>query len=655
MSESETRYDLQYLKSVSRLYPNISATATEIINLRSILSLPKGTEHFLSDIHGEYQQFEHVLRNGSGAVRRKIDDEFGDILSPSEKRDLASLIYYPEEKLALVKKAGVNMDEWYAVMINRLIRVCKNSASKYTRSKVRKALPKDFAYVIEELITGRRDLANQEDYYNEIIRTVINIGKAPELISALCNVICRFVIDHLHIVGDIFDRGPGPHICMDILQKYHSVDIEWGNHDVLWMGAAAGQEACMATVLRISAKYGNLDILEEGYGINMIPLVQFALNTYADDPCDCFKLTYTEGDYDIKNAYYDRKMHKAIAVIQFKLEGQLIKRHPEFHMEDRLLLDKMDFEKKTVVVEGVEYPLLDTNFPTIDPKDPYKLSDEEADLVEHLKNGFRNCEKLQEHTRFLLRKGSLYKVFNNNLLFHGCIPLNEDGTLKEVTVYGKTCKGRELYDRIEQYLRRGYYAIDPEEREKGRALFWWSWINGDSPLFGKGKMTTFERYFIADKKTHKEPKNPYYTWYEKDETVDMILKEFGIEGPDSKIINGHIPVESKKGETPLKCNGRVLVIDGGFSKAYQPKTGIAGYTLIYNSYGFLLAAHEPFVSVRKAVEEGLDIHSDTVLVEQVTKRQHVADTDVGRDIQEQIDELMALLEAYRKGRIVEKA
>ncbi len=653
MSDTK-KYDIDYLKSVSRLYPNIASTATEIINLQAILNLPKGTEHFLSDIHGEYQQFEHVLRNGSGAVRRKIDEEFGDILAATEKRDLASLIYYPEERLSLIQKSGIPMDDWYVVMINRLIRVCRAAASKYTKSKVRKALPKDFAYVLEELLTGRRDQANQEDYYNEIIKTVIDIGKAPELIKALCDTICRFVIDHLHIVGDIFDRGPGPHICMDILQNYHSVDIQWGNHDVLWMGAAAGQTACMATVLRISAKYGNLDILEEGYGINMIPLVRFAMDTYKDDPCDCFTLSVSDEEYEKKNGFYDRRMQKAIAVIQFKLEGQLIKEHPEYHMEERLLLDKMDVKNKKVTVEGVEYPLEDTNFPTIDWKDPYKLSEEEEELVEHLRQSFVNCEKLQEHVKFMLRKGSLYKVYNNNLLFHGCMPLNADGTLKEVEVYGKTYSGKGLFDKVEQYLRKGYYSVDPDEKKKGADLFWWTWINGNSPLFGKGKMTTFERYFIKDKKTHKEPKDPYYTWYEKDECVTMILEEFGVTDPDAKIINGHVPVEFKKGESPVKCNGRLLVIDGGFSKAYQPKTGIAGYTLIYNSYGFLLAAHEPFVSVEKAVEEGLDIHSDTVLVENVTRRQKVADTDTGRDIQSQIDELMALLKAYRSGKIVEK-
>ena len=618
------------------------------------MSLPKGTEHFLSDIHGEYEQFAHVLKNGSGAVRRKIDDEFGNIISADEKKELASLIYYPEEKIALVKETGINMDDWYVVMINRLIRICKNAASKYTRSKVRKSLPKDFAYVIEELITGRRDQSNQEDYYNEIIKTVIRIGKAPELIVALGNTISRFVVDHLHIVGDIYDRGEGPHICMETLMKHHSVDIQWGNHDVLWMGAACGNEACIATVLRISARYGNLNILEEGYGINLIPLVQYSLMTYQDDPCDCFKLHYREEDYDVKNAYIDRKMHKAISVLQFKLEGQLIKRHPEYGMENRLLLDKMDLERGVVTVEGKEYPLLDTNFPTIDPKDPYALTDSEADIIYKLKRAFTNCEKLQRHVRFLYAKGNLYKTYNGNLLFHGCVPLNEDGSLREVEIEGKKYKGKALYDILERWLRKGYYAIDAGEKEKGQDLLWYTWINGNSPVFGKSKMTTFERYFIEDKSTHKEPKDPYYTWYDKEETVKMILEEFGLDGEKGHIINGHIPVASKKGESPVKCGGRLLVIDGGFSKAYQPTTGIAGYTLIYNSYGFLLAAHEPFKSVELAVKEGLDIHSDTVLVENVEKRQTVADTDDGKDIKQSIDELEALLAAYRSGKIVEK-
>ncbi len=646
----------QYLKVLAKQFPNVAATATEIINLQSILSLPKATEHFLSDIHGEHEQFAHVLKNGSGAVKRKIDEEFGNLLSQKEKADLATLIYYPKERMRMIQQSewGSSMDDWYVVMINRLIQVCKAAASKYTRSKVRKALPKDFAYVIEELITGRRDLGDQEAYFNEIIQTVIRIGRAPALIIALSNTISRLVVDHLHIVGDIYDRGPGPHICMDILMKHHSVDIQWGNHDVVWMGAAAGQLACIATVLRFSARYGNLDILEDGYGINLLPLFKFALDTYKDDPCECFKLHYREGEYDLSNVEIDRKMHKAIAIIQFKVEGQLIKAHPEFHMEDRLLLDKMDLEKGVLTVDGKEYKLLDTNFPTVNPADPYALSNEEAEVLEKLKNGFIKCEKLQEHIRFLYRKGGLYKTYNNNLLFHGCVPLDENGQLKEVLLYGKKYKGKALYDALEKMLRQGYYAIDPKEKKRGMDMLWFTWCHANSPVFGKDKMATFERYFVDDKGLHAEKKNPYYTWYDKEETVTMILKEFGLESPESHIINGHVPVEAKKGELPVKCGGRLIVIDGGFSKAYQPKTGIAGYTLTYNSYGFLLAAHEPFESVEKAVETGSDIHSDTVLVQHVERRKTVADTDNGKDIKESIMELENLLEAYRSGILIEK-
>lgn len=646
----------QYLKVLAKQFPNVAATATEIINLQSILSLPKATEHFLSDIHGEHEQFAHVLKNGSGAVKRKIDEEFGNLLSQKEKADLATLIYYPKERMRMIQQSewGSSMDDWYVVMINRLIQVCKAAASKYTRSKVRKALPKDFAYVIEELITGRRDLGDQEAYFNEIIQTVIRIGRAPALIIALSNTISRLVVDHLHIVGDIYDRGPGPHICMDILMKHHSVDIQWGNHDVVWMGAAAGQLACIATVLRFSARYGNLDILEDGYGINLLPLFKFALDTYKDDPCDCFKLHYREGEYDLSNVEIDRKMHKAIAIIQFKVEGQLIKAHPEFHMEDRLLLDKMDLEKGVLTVDGKEYKLLDTNFPTVNPADPYALSNEEAEVLEKLKNGFIKCEKLQEHIRFLYRKGGLYKTYNNNLLFHGCVPLDENGQLKEVLLYGKKYKGKALYDALEKMLRQGYYALDSKEKERGMDMLWFTWCHANSPVFGKDKMATFERYFVDDKGLHAEKKNPYYTWYDKEETVTMILKEFGLESPESHIINGHVPVEAKKGELPVKCGGRLIVIDGGFSKAYQPKTGIAGYTLTYNSYGFLLAAHEPFESVEKAVETGSDIHSDTVLVQHVDRRKTVADTDNGQAIKESIAELEELLEAYRTGLLAEK-
>ncbi len=654
--ESVMNKDNQYLKILSKQFTNVATTATEIINLQSILSLPKGTEHFLSDIHGEHEQFAHVLKNGSGAVKRKIDDEFGNILSEREKKELATLIYYPEERIRMIKKQTTSgsLDDWYIVMINRLIRVCKASASKYTRSKVRKALPKNFAYVIEELITGRRDLGDQEAYYNEIIHTVIRLGKAPDLIIALSKTISRFVIDHLHIVGDIYDRGPGPHICMDTLMNYHSVDIQWGNHDIVWMGAATGELTCIATVLRFSARYGNLAILEDGYGINLLPLFKFAIDTYKDDPCECFRLHYREGEYDLSNAQMDRKMHKAIAIIQFKLEGQMIKKHPEFLMDDRLLLDKINHKYGTIRINGNDYKLLDNNFPTIDPKNPYELSPREAELMEKLKAAFINCEKLQEHVRFLYRKGSLYKVYNNNLLFHGCVPLNNKGELLEVELCGHKFKGKALYDELEKLLRKGYYSIDPEEKQLGMDMHWYTWCHKNSPVFGKDKMATFERYFIEDKNTHVEIKNPYYTWYDKDETVTMILKEFGLDSPESRIINGHVPVEARKGELPVRCGGRLIVIDGGFSKAYQPKTGIAGYTLTYNSYGFLLAAHEPFESVEKAVETGSDIHSETVLVQHVDRRKTVADTDIGKEVKENIRQLEELLHAYRIGELAEK-
>ncbi len=509
--------EIRYLKSLAKQYPTIPLAATEIINLQAILSLPKGTEHFITDIHGEYDQFRHIMKNGSGAIKRKIEEEFSNSLSIAEKKGMATLIYYPKLKLKQVLKQEENMEDWYKVTLYRLIRVCKNASSKYTRSKVRKALPKDFAYVIEELLTGRPDVSDQEAYYNEIINSVIRTGRAGELVVAFCNLIRRLVVDHLHVVGDIYDRGPYPNLIMDTLMKHHSVDIQWGNHDVLWMGAAAGNPACIANVIRISAKYGNLNTLEDGYGINLIPLAKFALTTYGQDPCEVFHLDYREEEYDVKDAALDQKMHKAIAMIQFKLEGQLIHRRPEFQMEHRLLLDKMDLEKGTVEVEGKTYPLKDTNFPTFDKEHPYQLSPEEAEVVERLVTAFVNCGKLQEHVRFLYTKGSLYKVYNGNLLYHGCVPFNEDGSFKKVRVFGQAYSGRELYDVLENYARKGYYSIDPEEKEKGLDILWFIWKNANSPVFGKSKMTTFERYFIADKETHKEPKNPYYRLLEQEE------------------------------------------------------------------------------------------------------------------------------------------
>jgi len=647
--------DLRYLKSLSNQYPTIAAAATEIINLQAILSLPKGTEHFITDIHGEYEQFRHVLKNGSGAIKRKIDEEFGNDLSEADKKNIAALIYYPKEKLKLVIEEEANMEDWYKVTLHRLIRVCKSAASKYTRSKVRKALPGDFSYIMEELLNGHPDMANQEAYYNEIINAVIRTGRAQELIVAFCRTIRRLVVDHLHVLGDIFDRGPYPHLVMDTLTAYHNVDIQWGNHDISWMGAAAGNPACIATVIRISAKYGNLNMLEDGYGINLVPLARFAMKQYGEDKCECFKVDYREENYDVRDAFLDEKMHKAITMIQLKLEGQLILRHPEFHMEDRLLLDKIALDKGTVKIDGKEYEMKDKYFPTLYPDDVYRLTPEEEDVVDRLTYSFVNCEKLQSHVRFLYANGGLYKIFNGNLLYHGCVPMTEEGDFEEVEVYGRKYAGRELYDVLESYARKAYYSIEPEERKKGADILWFIWANRHSPVFGKEKMTTFERYFVEEKETHNEPKNPYYRLLEKEETVNKILEEFGLKDKEyAHIINGHIPVESRRGESPIKCNGKLLIIDGGFSKAYQPKTGIAGYTLIYNSYGLVLAAHEPFESVDKAVREGQDIHSHMQLVQQVMKRKMVADTDAGKEMQTSIGELEELLQAYREGRIVEK-
>ncbi|MCF2681940.1 fructose-1,6-bisphosphatase [Faecalicatena contorta] len=649
MKELEERY----LERLSQLYPTIAKASTEIINLQAILNLPKGTEHFLTDIHGEYEAFSHVLKNGSGSVRRKIDDVFGNTMSSREKQTLATLIYYPKEKMDRIKKTEENMEDWYKITLYRLIEVCKRTASKYTRSKVRKALPPDFAYVIEELITEKSEITDKESYYNSIVNTIIQIGRAEKFIIALCELIQRLTVDHLHIVGDIFDRGPGPHIIMDKLISYHSVDIQWGNHDVLWMGAAAGQRGCIANVIRICARYGNLDILEEGYGINLLPLATFAVSTYRDDPCECFKLK-GHPNYNPSEMLMDIKMHKAISVIQFKVEGQIIKKNPGFKLEKRNLLHHIDYEKGTIELDGQEYELLDKNFPTIDPKKPYALTKEEEDIMERLERAFTNCEKLQSHMKFLLNKGGLYKVYNGNLLYHGCVPLNEDGTLKRVRLYGHTYKGKSLYEILESYVRKGFYAVDSKERERGKDMMWYIWLSENSPLFGKDKMATFERYFLAEKETHKEKKNAYYRLLEDEKVVNNILKEFGLPSEGSYIVNGHVPVKSKDGENPIKCGGKVLVIDGGFSRAYQKETGIAGYTLIYNSYGLILAAHEPFESTEAAIEKESDIHSDSTVVERVLERKKVGDTDTGRELKEQIEDLEILMAAYRSGQIAER-
>ncbi len=649
MKELEKRY----LERLSDLYPTIAAASTEIINLQSILNLPKGTENFLTDVHGEYEAFSHVLKNGSGSVRRKIEDVFGNRMSSRDKRSLATLIYYPREKIDIVRQTEANMEDWYKVHLYLLIEVGKRAASKYTRSKVRKALPKDFAYVIEELITEKAEVSDKESYYNEIISTIIRIGRAEEFICAISELIQRLVVDHLHIVGDIYDRGPGPHFIMDELMTYHSVDIQWGNHDVLWMGAAAGQKGCIANVIRICARYGNLDILEDGYGINLLPLAAFAMRAYKDDPCTCFRLKVS-GRTDSEEMQMNLRIHKAISVIQFKVEGQIIRRQPSFHMENRALLHKINYEKGTIVLDGEEYKLLDTNFPTVDPEDPYALNPEEKEIMDRLEKAFVNCEKLWSHMRFLLTKGGLYKVYNDNLLYHGSVPLTSDGELKEVEIYGRGYKGRELYDELETYVRKGFFALDEKEKQDGKDIMWYIWLHPDSPLFGKNKMATFERYFLAEKETHIEEKNAYYRLIEDEQVVDEILKEFGLDPQHAHIVNGHVPVKRKDGENPVKCGGKVLVIDGGFSRAYQKETGIAGYTLIYNSYGMRLVALEPFESTEAAIKKEMDIHSETTIVTTVKDRCLVGDTDTGRDLREQIADLEQLLEAYRNGEITEK-
>ncbi len=650
MKNLETRY----LERLSDLYPTIAAASTEIINLQAILNLPKGTEHFITDVHGEYEAFAHVLKNGSGSVRRKIDEVFGNTLSTKEKRSLATLIYYPKEKMAIVKKVEDNMEDWYKVNLYRLIEVSKRAASKYTRSKVRKALPKDFSYVIEELITEKAEVNDKESYYNEIIMTIIRIGRAEGFITAISTLIQRLVVDHLHIVGDIYDRGPGPHIIMDKLMNYHSLDIQWGNHDVLWMGAAAGQRGCIANAIRICARYGNLDILEDGYGINLLPLATFAMRVYEDDPCTCFTLKGQDNTISKAEKEMNLRIHKAISIIQFKVEGQIARRQTSFQLENRALLHRIDFEKGTITLDEKEYPMLDMNFPTIDPQDPYALSEEEEEIMDRLERAFLGCEKLQDHMRLLLTKGNLYKVHNNNLLYHGCVPLNEDGTLKEVELFGKKFKGRSLYDALDRYVRKGFFALDEYERENGKDIMWYIWLSPNSPLFGKDKMATFERYFLAEKETHVEKKNPYYQLLENEEVIDNVMREFGLSPDEAYIVNGHVPVKRKNGESPVKCNGKVMVIDGGFSKAYQKETGIAGYTLIYNSYGLRLVAHEPFESTEAAIKRESDIHSESMIIKRVMERRLVGDTDAGKELREQIADLEVLLAAYRSGDIKEK-
>ena len=638
-----------YLRLLAKQYPTIAEASTEIINLEAILNLPKGTEHFLSDIHGEYEPFIHVLRNGSGVVKRKIEDIFGNSLMESEKKSLATLVYYPEQKLEIVLKEEKNIDDWYKITLYRLIELCRFVSLKYTRSKVRKALPKDFSYVIEELLHEQVSEIDKQQYYDKIITTIIEINRANEFIIALSKLIQRLVIDRLHILGDIYDRGPRPDIILDTLMDYHSVDIQWGNHDILWMGAAAGSRVCMANVLRISARYSNLDIIEDIYGINMLPLATFAMKYYHDDPCKNFIPKEYDNNSEIELI---AKMHKAITIIQFKLEYEVISRNPEFNMEHRLLLNNIDFEKGTIKIKDKIYNLNDKSFPTIDRNNPFKLTRDEEILIEKIESSFLNSEKLQRHTAFLFEKGTIYLKYNDSLLFHGCIPLNSDKSFASMKIQGKYYKGKDLLDKFEILVREGYFSKrDTKEKEYGMDIMWYLWTGAKSSLFGKEEMTTFERYFIDDKNTHIEHKNSYYKWRDDEEVCKNILKEFGIESNEGRIINGHVPVKNKNGESPIKANGKLIVIDGGFSKAYRSHTGIAGYTLIYNSYGLQLVAHEPFDSTEEAIVKEKDILSTTLVVEKKLERKRVVDTDIGLEIKKQIKDLKMLLTAYRKGLI----
>ncbi len=646
--------DKKYLELLANQYPNINSACTEIINLKAILSLPKGTEHFLSDIHGEYEAFNHVLRNASGVIKNYIEEIFGSTLMEGDKKNLATLIYYPELRLDVVKNMDINMDDWYKINLFRLIQVCKRVASKYTRSKVRKALPKEFAYILEELIHEDSARRYKYDYYNEIINTIVKLNRADNFIVAICNVIHVLAIDHLHVIGDIYDRGEAAEKIMDVLMNYHSVDVQWGNHDISWLGAASGSEACICNVIRVSCKYFNLNTIEESYGINLIPLATFAMETYKNDKCLRFRPSRIDENVNGREIDMVTKMHKAITVMQFKIEAQTILRNPEFELDDRIFIDKMDLNKKTVLIEGKEYPLTDDNFPTIDPKKPFELSPEENEVMEKIRQSFIKNPKLHQHARFLFNKGSMYTVYNDNLLLHGCVPFNSDATFKEVKVNGKMYKGKELFDALEAIARNGFYAkCNTPERILGQDYMWYLWCGPNSPLYGKEKMTTFERYFTNEKKLAVEEKNPYYALTNSEEICTKILNEFGLSKSNSHIVNGHVPVKVSKGESPIKAGGKLLIIDGGFAKAYQSVTGIAGYTLIYNSRGLVLASHEPFSSTEEAVKQEKDIISSTQFLEHNFGRKMVESTDIGRALKTKIQELEELVEAYGRGEIKE--
>ena len=655
-SYEKIRNDMRLLELLSQSVPNIGAACTEIINLEAILNLPKGTEHFLADIHGEYEAFQHILKNASGNIKRKVNEIFGTTMRESEIRQLCSLIYYPEQKLQYIKNSETNLNDFYNITLHQLVSVCQSVSSKYTRSKVRKALPKEFAYIIEELLHESPQDYNKQAYFNRIIETIVSTGRADEFICAICNLIQRLSIDQLHILGDIFDRGPGAHIIMDTLCNYHNFDIQWGNHDALWMGAAAGNDCCIANVLRLTLRYGNLATLEDGYGINLVPLATFAMETYADDPCHYFgpQLDKDDTRHNQKARRLIAQMHKAISIIQFKLEAAMIDSRPEWHMKERKQLEHIDFERKVFVRDGKEYAMRDCYFPTIDPKSPYKLTPEEQELVNKLHHSFSVSDKLNKHIQCLFSHGCMYGIFNSNLLFHASVPLNADGSLKEVDINGEKVKGRALLDKIGLVLRSAFNSdTEPKERKFAVDYFWYLWCGVDSPLFDKSKMTTFERYFLEDKTTHTEEKGYYYRLRDDEKVCDMILDSFGVTGQHRHIINGHVPVRVGRGETPIKANGKLMVIDGGFAKADHNTTGIAGYTLVFHSRGFQLVQHEPFTSAEEAIKNGTDIVSTTQIVEMSTQRMMVRDTDKGAELESQIEELKELLYAYRHGFIKE--
>jgi len=655
--EDKISQDMRVLELLSATFPNVSSACTEIINLQAILNLPKGTEHFMADIHGEYQAFIHILNNASGRIKRKVTELFGDELSENEIRELCTLIYYPEQKLELVKDSNDDMERYYRRTLNQLVLVLRLISSKYTRSRVRKSLPKEFAYIIEELLHENPTDRNKEAYFNGIIDSITSTGQSDSFIVAMCNVIQDLAVDQLHILGDIFDRGPGAHIIMDKLLDYPRFDIQWGNHDALWMGAAAGNDCCIANVLRLSLRFGNMATLEDGYGINLVPLATFAMETYADDPCDFFgsKVDLNNISHDDKTHRLIAKMHKAISIIQFKLEAQMISKHPEWHMQHRTLLESIDLKAGVYRADGKEYKLRDRNIPTLDETHPYALSPEEADLMQKIHHSFRVSDKLQRHIKCLFSHGCMYSIHNSNLLFHASIPLNADGTLKEVELMGKRYKGRELMHQVGMVMRSAFNTDTPKEnRQQARDYFWYLWCGPDSPLFDKAKMTTFERYFLTDKETWEEKKGNYYLLRNEAKVCDYILDAFGVEGSHRHIINGHVPVHVMKGESPIRAEGRLMVIDGGFAEAYHTTTGIAGYTLVFHSRGFELIQHEPFTSTKEAIRKGTDIVSSVQLVEMSGRRLMVRDTDKGRVIQGQIEELKELVYAYRHGILKER-